>query len=155
MPQLRKGGKFIFGWSLIRPDATIKLPDSAVNEYKIASEGKVILISGSRKTGGFCVSRRKLLANSEIGEVLREIPQLDSYAVPEGSFAKWKGRLYCWLAISTEGTIRLTDEIFQGLSIKKGDRLLCIRGSDIAFVMGAKGPLVELASSSKSQIDVY
>ena len=40
MPQLAKGGKFVFGWSLLRDDYTVRIPDMAVDEYKIACEGK-------------------------------------------------------------------------------------------------------------------
>ena len=39
MPQMNKGGKFIFGKSRIREDRTIRLPDQAVREYGAASEG--------------------------------------------------------------------------------------------------------------------
>ena len=41
MPQMNKGGKFIFGKSRIREDRTIRLPDQAVREYGAASEGWV------------------------------------------------------------------------------------------------------------------
>ena len=38
MPQMNKGGKFIFGESVIRPDGRVRLPDQAVEEYHIASD---------------------------------------------------------------------------------------------------------------------
>jgi hypothetical protein len=47
MPQLSKGGKFIFGKSLIRDGFLIQLPPQAVKEYSIASEGRVYLFTGS------------------------------------------------------------------------------------------------------------
>ena len=56
MPQMNKGGKFIFGESVIRPDGRVQLPPQAVDEYRIASEGKVYLLTGSKMTGGFCLS---------------------------------------------------------------------------------------------------
>lgn len=34
MPQMNKGGKFIFGASEIRPDGRVQLPPHAVDEYK-------------------------------------------------------------------------------------------------------------------------
>ena len=58
MPQMNKGGKFIFGESVIRPNGRVQLPTQAVDEYHIASEGKVYLFTGSKITGGFCVTRR-------------------------------------------------------------------------------------------------
>ena len=58
MPQMNKGGKFIFGKSLIKEDGTLQFPEQAIQEYDIMSEGKIYLITGSKKTGGVCVTRR-------------------------------------------------------------------------------------------------
>lgn len=58
MPQMNKGGKFIFGKSLIRTDGTLRIPPQAMEEYHIADEGKVYLFTGSKITGGFCVTRK-------------------------------------------------------------------------------------------------
>lgn len=60
MPQMNKGGKFIFVQSLIRPDGSLRFQPQAAEEYRIASEGKVYLFTGSKTTGGFCVTRRGL-----------------------------------------------------------------------------------------------
>lgn len=43
MPQMNKGGKFIFGESDICADGRVQLPTQAADEYCIASEGKVYL----------------------------------------------------------------------------------------------------------------
>ena len=45
MPQMNKGGKFIFGGSEIRADGQVQLPAQAADEYCIASEGKVYLFT--------------------------------------------------------------------------------------------------------------
>ena len=37
MPQMDKGGKFIFGQSIIRPDGRVHIPTQAAEEYQIAS----------------------------------------------------------------------------------------------------------------------
>jgi hypothetical protein len=155
MPQIGKGGKFVFGWSLIKADYSVKLPDMAVDEYKISSEGKVFLISGSKATGGFCVSRKKLLEGAMIAGVLKDNPLLGNFQTREGEFIKYKGRLYCWLGITDAGILKLNDEILKTLSIKKGDRLLSVRGSNIAFVMGVKGPLIEKAHNHAGEIQSY
>ena len=120
---MNKGGKFIFGKSLLREDLTINLPKQAISEYDITSEGKVYLISGSKTTGGFVVTR--------------------------------KGWLYCWVHISENGTIKLTHKILETLDISIGIELLSIRSSDIAFVMGVKGPLLEKAHNFKGTLEVY
>ena len=43
MPQLNKGGKFVFGLSVIRPDLTIHIPPQALLEYDATRDGKVII----------------------------------------------------------------------------------------------------------------
>lgn len=64
MPQMNKGGKFIFGKSVIKEDGTIKIPPQAIDEYQITIEKKVYLFTGSKSTGGFCVTRKGLLEKS-------------------------------------------------------------------------------------------
>lgn len=56
MPQLNKGGKFVFGLSVIRPDLTIHIPPQALLEYGATRDGKVIIFTGSKITGGFCIT---------------------------------------------------------------------------------------------------
>ena len=69
MPQMNKGGKFYFreithsdGWNIA--DST-----AAMEEYHIADEGKVYLFTGSKITGGFCVTRKGLLHPSKLGHI--------------------------------------------------------------------------------------
>lgn len=58
MPQMNKGGKFVFGKSLIRGNSVLRFPKQAADEYKITDEGRVYLFTGSKSTGGFCVTRK-------------------------------------------------------------------------------------------------
>jgi len=58
---MNKGGKFIFGKSLIRENLTIHLPTQALAEYNTTVEGKVYLFTESKVTGGFCVTRTSLV----------------------------------------------------------------------------------------------
>lgn len=155
MPQMSKGGKFVFGLSAIREDGTVQLPSQAADEYRIASEGKVYLFTGSKSTGGFCVTRRGLLEPSKLGHILEEVPDLREYASAPGRFLKYKGRSYCWIDISEDGKIVLTKDMLTFLGIATGDALLCIRSSDISFTMGAKGPLVEKARAYQGDIPTF
>ena len=98
MPQMNKGGKFIFGKSLIRTDGTLRIPPQAMEEYHIADEGKVYLFTGSKITGGFCVTRKGLLHPSKLGHILDDTPPLLDYSAGSGEFIKYKGRSYCWVA---------------------------------------------------------
>ncbi len=155
MPQMNKGGKFIFGKSLIREGGTIQFPEQAIQEYNITTEGKIYLITGSKKTGGFCVTRKGLLASSKLGNILNDNQPLRDYASKEGEFIKYKGRAYTWVTINHDGMISLSAEVMQFLKLKKDMKLLSIRSSDIAFTMGAFGPLLEESLKHESEIKVY
>ena len=72
MPQLNKGGKFVFGLSVIRPDLTIHIPPQALSEYDAVRDGKVIIFTGSKITGGFCVTTYSLLSNSKLKHILED-----------------------------------------------------------------------------------
>lgn len=155
MPQMNKGGKYIFGKSLIRESGEIRLPPMAVNEYDIAAEGRIYLFTGSKPTGGFCVTRRALLEPSKLGHILIENPTLLDYSAPEGEFNPYKGRAYCWTNITPDGMLTLTDGMLKYLHLTPGMELLSIRSSDIAFTMGAKGPLLEREKLYGGKIEVF
>ena len=99
MPQMNKGGKFIFGKSLIRENGVIQFPEQAIREYDITVEGRVYLFTGSKSTGGFCVTRKGLLEPSLLGHILMETPALKDYSAKQGEFIKYKGRSYSWVDI--------------------------------------------------------
>lgn len=155
MPQMNKGGKFIFGKSLIQNDLSIHFPPQAIAEYNIKDEGKIFLFTGSKTTGGFCVTRKELLAPSKLGHILTNNPTLRDYQTKEGEFIQYKGRAYCWINISDKGIIHLNPEMMNYLDLKIGMELLSIRSSDIAFTMGAKGPLLEKSYLYQGTIDKY
>ena len=155
MPQMSKGGKFIFGKSLIRDNLTIHLPTQALTEYNATLEGKVYLFTGSKVTGGFCVTRKGLLEPSKLRHILTDNPALQNYQITEGEFIKYKGRSYCWINISENGVIQINQKILDFLNLKIGMELLSIRSSNIAFTMGATGPLLERAHNYEGEILLY
>lgn len=48
MPQLNKGGKFVFGLSVIRPDLTIHIPPQALLEYGAHEMGKLLSLQEAK-----------------------------------------------------------------------------------------------------------
>ena len=155
MPQMNKGGKFIFGMSVIRPNGLVRIPPQAAEEYGITSEGQVYLFTGSKSTGGFCVTRRGLLLPSSLGHILTENPRLLSRKFPNDTFLPYKGRAYCRTKISKSGEIKLTGEMMALLDLKPGMPLLCIKSSNIAFTMGVKGTLPERAEHFEGEIPLF
>lgn len=155
MPQLNKGGKFIFGFSVIRPDLTLRLPPQTLTEYDIAKDRKIIIFTGSKVTGGFCVTNFSLLSGSKLRHILEECGGLADGSLPEGDFIRYKGRGYAWLPIDGGGMVRLTPGTMESLQLHPGTELLSIRSSDIAFTMGAKGPLLDRAYQYSGEINRY
>jgi len=101
------------------------------------------------------VTRKGLLEPSNLGHILRDTPQLRDYASRPGEFLRYKGRSYCWVDVAPEGTIRLTEDMMDFLRLEPGMPLLSIRSSDIAFTMGAKGPLLEQSEAFAGTIPVF
>ena len=100
-------------------------------------------------------SGQGLLLPSKLGHILTELPELLRCEVPAGTFLRYKGRSYCWTAVSERGEIRLTEDMLAFLRLEPGMRLLSIRSSDIAFTMGAKGPLLEKAARFQGEIPLF
>lgn len=86
MPQLNKGGKFVFGLSVVRDDLTIHIPPQALSEYNATQDGKVIIFTGSKITGGFCVTTYSLLSSSKLKHILEDCPALRDGLLSEGEF---------------------------------------------------------------------
>ena len=60
MPQMTKGGKYIFGWSKIKEDGKLIFPNMAIKEYKLEKEKYIYIVSGSKQTGGIITFRFKI-----------------------------------------------------------------------------------------------
>lgn len=99
MPQLNKGGKFVFRFSLIHDDLTVQVPTQTLEEYRVLNDDKVIIFTGSKITGGFCVTTYPLLSASKLSHILHECPQLEKRTVPQGTLIQYKGRKYAWLSL--------------------------------------------------------
>ena len=154
MPQMSKGGKYVFGWSRIREDGGVVIPGEAVREYHLRKGQRVMLISGSKTTGGLVVARISMIKDSEISEVLENNPDLAHFRIKEGETIRYKSRLYGWAKLHDHGLIVLPQYTLTMFDIKPGDCLLSIRGSNLAFVLGVKGPIVEKARE-QPEIEVF
>ncbi len=96
-----------------------------------------------------------MLEPSKLGHILTDNPALQTYQTTEGEFIKYKGRSYCWVNISENDIIQLNQQILDFLNLKIGMELLSIRSSNIAFTMGATGPLLERADNYEGEIKIY
>lgn len=155
MPQLSKGGKFVFGISILRSDFTVRIPPQTIEEYKITADDDIILFTGSKSTGGFCVTCRRLLETSKLKHILNECPVIGQDTAPPLEFVRYKGRGYCRAKINENGILQLTDVAAGYLGLEIGSELMVIRSSNIAFTMGAKGPLMDAVHAYQGKIDQF
>jgi hypothetical protein len=120
MPQLAKGGKWVFGWVIVGPRRKIRIPPEACDEYGFRAGEEVIFLAGSRTSGGFAIGRPGTLARSKIS--------LESRALGKGK-------------IGPSGIVELPPET----GLPPGDRLLAGRGSGFALGFIRQGRIFEEA----------
>lgn len=154
MPQMTKGGKYIFGWSKIGQNGELTFPTMAVKEYNLQEETCIYIVSGSKQTGGFSVMTEPLLSHSKLKNILKENPSLADKSLREGELIVYKGRKYGWLTLN-EDTVHLPEDLMKNFDIEIGDKLLAIRSSDIAFTMGVKGTLIDKAINYRGTIEEF
>jgi hypothetical protein len=142
--QLVKGGKHTFGWSAVTGSGKIAIPPEAIAEYGLEEGSRLIVVPGSRTSGGFGLSSRESLSGSFLAVVLEEHPDLGQFRLPAGDVVENEGRPYCW-APFRRGAIDLAPLTLARYGVKIGDRLLVIRGSGLAVGFAVRGPIVQEA----------
>lgn len=85
MPQMSRGGKFIFRKSVVHESGQIQIPAQAMEEYHITADKRGYLHTGSKSTGGFCVTRRGLLEPSKLGHILTDNHRLFCHEMSFGT----------------------------------------------------------------------
>ncbi|MBN1453981.1 MAG: hypothetical protein JW963_23400 [Anaerolineales bacterium] len=129
MPQLVKGGKWVFGWTIVSSAGEVRIPPEAYAEYGFQSGEQVVFLPGSRRSGGCSVARREMLAGSQISRAQRMLG--------EG----WVGE-----------NERVAFPSMAGF--QTGERLLVVRGSGLALGFVQRGPIYEEALRH-AEIEVF
>lgn len=149
MPQLLKGGKYIFGWTMINEDYKARVPDETYNEYNFTETEKLIILSGSRSSGGFSLITPNSIINSKLSkDIIRLVgyqKEKDLFTVDKLKIIKQGERLLSWTSLDEKKYFRLSLEIIFSLNLSIGDRLLVGRGSGLGPAFIAKGTIFEEA----------
>lgn len=141
MPQLARGGKHVYAWSLVGKKGRIRLPSEAILEYGLDDGQRLIVRPGSRTSGGFSIGSPVSLRMSPIGTLLDRFPHLARYEVPEGQVVDCGGRPCCWIQVRNAG-IQIPLQSLARYSVSAGDWLLVVRGSGLALGLIVRGPIV-------------
>jgi hypothetical protein len=139
MPQLVKGGKHTFGWSIVSETGDIAIPSDAYAEYGFVEGETAIVMSGSRRSGGFVLSRLETFMNSPISSVLKGHGEFS-----EGQTIKIGARFLCRVNIG-DNRFSLPPSTLEYYGIEKGSALLTVRGSNVGLGFIVKGPIIEEA----------
>ncbi len=150
MPRLVKGGKYVYGWSEVASDGRIVIPDEAIADYNLKLNSKILLLSGSRRSGGFALTTISLLKNSRLSPILDENPRLTRFELSEGETIRIGRRICCWVTLNADGSIIVPSETLKEYGVNVGARLLSVRGSRLALGFCVKGPLIEEARNHSS-----
>lgn len=154
MPQLVKGGKYVFGWSKVYENGDIILPPEACIEYEYNLQDKVILLSGSKTSGGFSLIKTEKLRESSLSHILVEFPELSRNDFPKGKIVRHRSKLLCWTQIGQGCKISLPKRTLDELKIYCDGKLLAARGSGLGLSFITKGPIYQEAQKH-SNLEIY
>ena len=147
MPQIVKGGKYVYGWSKVGEKGKIVIPPEALREYDLMSEN-VILMPGSKRSGGFGLTTATLLKNSPLGSIFEDAPQLAEFKTGEGEILEINGNPYCWVKLH-DGCITVPPKTLRRYGVNPGSYILSVRGSNLALGFPVRGPIIEEAKTHK------
>lgn len=148
MPQLVKGGKYVFGISLIGEQFEIQIPLEAHYEYGLYDSKFVILIAGSNTSGGFSINPIPTIRVSKLSNVLKELEynlEDKKFGVPEKSIVNFKNRIISWIELNGKATFHLNQSLAAKLGIGIAEKLVVVRGSNLGPGFIARGPIYDEA----------
>jgi hypothetical protein len=146
MPQLVKGGKHVFGWSRVGSGGEIQIPPEALSEYGFQEGETLVLVPGSRTSGGFGLGSWESVQGSPLGGALSAGVTDGDPGLALGKAFEHGGKTYAWLALSNGG-VAIPPETLARYGARVGDPLLVIRGSGLALGFAVRGPIVDEARS--------
>jgi hypothetical protein len=121
MPQLVRGGKWVFGWTVVGPRRGLVVPPAAWDEYGFRVGDQVAFVPGSQRSGGFGLSH---------GRLLTEAP------------APLRARALAAARIVETGRVTVPPAV----DAHPGEVLLVVRGSGRALGFIARGPIYREAT---------
>jgi bifunctional DNA-binding transcriptional regulator/antitoxin component of YhaV-PrlF toxin-antitoxin module len=153
MPQLVKGGKHVFGWSLVDQNGRMRIPDEAKEEYGFLPGERIFVLPGSRTSGGLIIARKPVISKTALSATIDSIPGLADFRTDEGCVVT-AGRKICWTTIDGDGHLFLPTETLRIYGVRPGGKLLAVRGSYTGLSMLVKGPIFKEAERHP-EIEVY
>lgn len=155
MPQLVKGGKYIFGWSHVSGTGRIFIPEEARIEYNFQPSDKIIIISGSRASKGFAITKIGLIRESPIFNVISVHKELINFQDLQNGYIQYRNRIYTWSEVNTHGYFNIDEKVLKQYYVDLNDNLLVGRGSGFALAFIKTGNIVKEALMHPELITYY
>jgi len=145
MPQLVKGGKYVFGWTIVYPDGSILIPHEAKEEYNFIKGDKLIIMSGSKTSRGFAITTINKILNTPLLNRIKQFPELYLYRKLENGYLAYKENIYTWSTLNSNGYFTIPPDVIQKFFVRPGDKLLVGRGSGLALAFIKQGTIINEA----------
>jgi bifunctional DNA-binding transcriptional regulator/antitoxin component of YhaV-PrlF toxin-antitoxin module len=154
MPQLVKGGKYIFGWSHVSDTGSICIPEEAREEYNFRSFDKIFIMSGSKTSKGFSITKKDLIKNCVIYNKLSNYRELINFQELPNGYLKDKDKIYTWSEVDADGYFKVSEEVLKQYDVKLKENVLVGRGSGFALAFIKTGSIIKEAIKH-SELIVY
>jgi hypothetical protein len=142
MPQLVKGGKYIYGWTRIHPDGRIRVPEEAFSEYQFSVDAVIILTSGSKTSGGFSIISPERIESTTIGQpilsLIRDPEDSQSLLSPGSQVVTSGDRIISTIKLDDGKYFRLSVELIDTLGLEIGLLRQTILLSSLLSILIAK-----------------
>ena len=145
MPQLVKGGKYIFGWSHVSDTGKICIPEEAKDEYHFRPFDKIFIMSGSKTSKGFSITKTELIKDSVIYQKLSTYKKLIYFQELPNGYIKDKNKILTWSELDAGGCFQLSEDILKQYDVNLKDNVLVGRGSGFALAFIKTGSIVKEA----------
>ena len=154
MPQLVRGGKYIFGWSHVSETGRIRIPEEAREEYHFRPFDKIFIMSGSRTSKGFSVTKKNLIKDSVIYNKLSNHKELIHFQELPNGYIQEKDKTYTWSEVDADGYFKISEEVLKQYHVNVNENVLVGRGSGFALAFIRTGSIVKEALNH-SELIVY
>jgi len=145
MPQLVKGGKHAHGWSRVREDGHVVTPPEALEEHRFQDSDRLILLPGSKTSGGFALGSLETIGASVLGAARGSRSERVDPQASSGQVIGRDGKPYTPAELRCED-VEMPAAWLEKYGIYAGDRFLVVRGSRLAVALPLRGPIVDEAS---------
>jgi hypothetical protein len=148
MPRLVKGGKYIYGLSVIGKEGLLKIPEEALIDYDLKLTEKVVILSGSKTSGGFSINSPLKIIDSQLKGLLK-ILEYDSstvnFSTEENKIFQFKNKIILWTKLNNHGKIGLSKNTLDFLNLKVNDKLVVGKGGSLGPCFISKGRIYQEA----------